>query len=398
MFVSVNLPASLRQPRPRREDFRKAANYHLAVWSEYFRVPMRFCCLRLAGGVAPSSPEKWRNGIIIGATHIGDVLYNTASLPALKAALPNCRWSYVAANPSAQVLQNNPLIDEVISLKDDSDGFRPWLKRSQAQLAPYHFDVALACARGSSWQDLSLAASLGIPNRAGYVHKGFSGLVTHPVSIHTPQPFPAYFRDFVCELTGQTAGAVPSLRPLVYTRPEHEEAVERISAEKGIDWRGQPVLACWVTSRQPNGMWPAEQFLQAIQHVRKRTGCTVIYLGAKSDADQLQRLAAETGSGAFVIAGELDLLSVVALLRRCRAALTTDSGSRHLANAAGIPAYFVRNLSSREIETGVYCATEHDFAPPGLEMLNDAEQAAAFKRIDPREVGEEIVRREFSAR
>ena len=344
----------------------------------------------MAQGVAPSAPAQWRNGLIIGPSHIGDVLYNTASLPALKAGLPDCHWSYAVSGPSAQVLQGNPFLDEVISIKDNSDGFRTWLPRSRKILAPYRFDAVIAYAIGSSWQDLSLAASLGIPNRVGYVHKGFSGLVTHPVSIRFPQPFPVYFRDLVCQLTGQPRETVPTLRPLVYIQPENEASVDRIATEKGIDWKKQPILTCCVTSRQPTGMWPPEQFLKTIQQVRKQVACTIVYLGAKSDAAQLQRLAQETGSDVFVIAGELDLPSVVAFLRRCRAALTTDSGSRHLANAAGLPVFFVRNLNSRQIETGVYLETEHDFAPPGAELIPPGDEKAVFDRVDSAGMAKEV--------
>jgi heptosyltransferase-2 len=391
-------PSARLRPWPRREYFRRKRNYYLAALSEFFRAPLRSYCLSLTGGVAPSPPGQWRSGIIIGPSHIGDVLYNTAALPALRAGLPDCRWSYLVSGPSAEVLQGNPFLERVITIKDDSDGFRPWLKRCRAALAPYHFDAALAYTVGSPWRELGLAASLGIPNRAGYVNKGFSGLVTHPVSIHFPQPFPHYFRDLVCTLTGQPSEVVPSLRPLVYPGPEDEAAADRLAGKIGIEWEKQPVLACWVTSRQPTGMWPPEQFLKTIRHVREKVRCTVVYLGAKSDAEQLRRLAAETpGGDVFVIAGELNLRAVVALLRRCRLALTTDSGSRHLANAAGIPVFFVRNLSSRQIETGTYCATDHDMSPMDLEMLNAEEQAAAFRKIDPAKVGDEIVRLGFSA-
>lgn len=168
--------------------------------------------------------------------------------------------------------------------------------------------------------------------------------------------------------------------------------MDAVSARIGIDWRKQPVLACSVTSRQPSGVWPQDQFLKTIQYVRERVPCTVVYTGAKSDAPQLQRLAELTGPDAFVLAGELDLLAIVALLRRCRLALTSDSGPRHLASAAGIPVFFVRNLSFRREEAGAYAEGDHDMAPKNLELLNPAQQAAAFAAIDPRDVGEEMLR------
>jgi ADP-heptose:LPS heptosyltransferase len=244
----------------------------------------------------------------------------------------------------------------------------------------------------SAWRELAFAAGHGIPNRVGYVYKGFSGLVTHPAAIRVHQPFPAYFRDLVCQLTGAPLASISSLRPHVYPTAAHEQAVEAFRARRGFDWNGPPILACAVTSRQPSGVWPQDSFLEAILQVRQQVRCTVIYFGAESDAADLQRLAERTGPNAHVLAGELDLASVVMLLRRCRAALTTDSGGRHLANAAGTPVVFVRNILFRREEAGAYCDTDHDLAPPDLERVPPDQQAGAFTRISPAMVAQEVAR------
>ena len=329
--------------------------------------------------------------MILGPSHIGDVLYNTASLPALRAGLPDCRWTYVAAGASAQVLRGNPCLEEVVAV-EESENYPAHLARLRALLAPRRFDVALTYASGGNWRELVAAANAGIPNRIGYVHKGFSGLVTHPVTIRFPQPFPAYFRDLVCQLTGANpVTAVPSLRPLVHPTAADEQAVDRVGERLGLNWNA-PILACAVTSRQPSGIWPRERFLESIRHVRERQPCTVIYFGATTDASELRQLADQSGPGAHVLAGDLEPRGVVALLRRCRGALTADSGARHLANAAGIPVVFVRNISFRHVEAGAYCDTDHDMAPPDLELVPPAEEAAAFARIAPVDVAEEVLR------
>jgi ADP-heptose:LPS heptosyltransferase len=151
-------------------------------------------------------------------------------------------------------------------------------------------------------------------------------------------------------------------------------------------------LACAVTSRQPSGIWPADRFLETIRYVRARRSCAILYTGAKSDRSQLEGLAQATGADAFVLAGELDLLPFVALLGRCQAALAPDSGTRHLANAAGIPVVFLRNISFRQAEAGSYCETDHDMVPVDLEMIDAKKQAAAFAAIDPAQVGDEVIR------
>ena len=384
----ISLPASLSHPWPRRRDFRRLGNYGVGVLSECLRGPMRVWARRKCGGVAPSDPREWRRGLIIGPSHIGDVLYNTASLPALRAGLPDCRWTYAASGAAVEVLRGNPCLDEVVAF-EESNTFFDFMAHLRPALASRQFDVVLTYAT-SAWRELFFAALHGIPNRVGYVYKGFSGIVTHPVAIRVPQPFPAYFRDLVCQLTGAPFESIRSLRPHVYPTAAHEEAVEAFRARVGFDWNGPPILACSVTSRQPSGIWPKERFLEAILQVRQQVRCTVIYLGSEADAGDLRELAERTGSGTHVLAGELDLASVVMLLRRCRAALTADSGGRHLANAAGLPVVFVRNILFRHEEAGAYCETDHDMAPPDLEWVPPGQQAEAFARISPAVVAERV--------
>jgi ADP-heptose:LPS heptosyltransferase len=385
----ITLPDSLARPRPRREDFQRAANYRLARLSEISPGLLRWTASRWSGGRRPSPPHAWRRGVILGPSHIGDVLYNTPSLPALRAGLPECRWTYVAAALGAEALRGNPFLEEIVAIGEPRDSAAWANRRREALEKRGAFDVALTYAT-APWSDLLLAARLGIPNRIGYVHKGFSGLVTHPVTIRSPQPFPAYFRDLVLQVTGAAAETISSLRPLVYPSAADETAATEAASRLGLDLN-EPVLACAVTSRQPSGVWPRDRFLESIRHVCARRPCPVLYFGAKSDAAELQELARQTGAGAHVLAGELGLPALAALLRRCRAALTTDSGARHLANAAGLPVVFVRNIGFRREEAGAYCGTDHDLAPDDLSLVPASSQAAAFDRIAPAEVGDRVL-------
>ena len=92
-------------------------------------------------------------------------------------------------------------------------------------------------------------------------------------------------------------------------------------------------------------------------------GIDVVLCGAASDRDVLEALRQDNRIKAPVLAGELGLRALVEFLRGCRAVICPDSGPRHLANAAGVPVFFFRNLRSSRVESGEYCESEHDFAP-----------------------------------
>ncbi len=83
---------------PNRKRFRSSGKYALACGSEVLSPLLR----ALSRSDRETPPQAWRRGLILGADHIGDVLYNTASLAHLRAGLPECHWSYVAEPPAVK--------------------------------------------------------------------------------------------------------------------------------------------------------------------------------------------------------------------------------------------------------------------------------------------------------
>jgi ADP-heptose:LPS heptosyltransferase len=369
-----------------RRRFRSASGYYRALASEAVRPALRLYG-RLATGGRATRPEDWRKGLLIGETHIGDVLYNTASLDPLRRGLPHCDWFYLAERPAAEVLEANHALRGVITRRrprSSSAADRETLDLLRGE----RFDAAICYNSGRYWPDLLLAVRLGIPNRVGYVHNGFSGLVTHPVEIGDPRPYPAYFRGLVAQLVG----APPDwpLRPTVVTTPADERAVDQVWSELRLG-TSRPILACFVTTRQASGSWPPESFAATVRLLEARHDVQVVLSGARADAGLLERLRREHGLSGAVMAGRLSLPSMVAFLRRCRAVLTTDSGPRHLANAAGAPVFFLRNLGYAKHQAGVYCDTEHDLAPDA-ELVPPHLQQGLLRQVTPEQVAETIGR------
>lgn len=366
--------------------FRNARNYHLACLTELAAPALRAFSAARCGKPTPAA--HWRKGLLLGADHIGDVLYNTASLPYLRRGLPNCEWHYLAETPASQILVNNSCIREVfspdVSWKTDFRGFT----RLARKIASRRFDVAICYDSGAYSSNLLLASVAGIPNRVAYTHKGLSGLATLPVSINYPQPFAAYFRDLVSQLTG-----IPptwDLKPRIYETDTDREEAKALWVELGLR-SDLPVVVCFVTTRQASGAWPSETFGETLRIVKQQTDAQVVLCGARSDEAILSEINQQFSLSCAINAGCTGLLPLVAFLKRCAVVLTMDSGSRHLANAAGVPVFFLRNLSFSKVEAGKYCTLETDLAPDA-EFVSREMLSAYFKRVSPTQTAEEIVR------
>lgn len=367
---------------PLATTFHSRKNYLLACGTE-LAAPLLKSYARRFSTAAPAAPHEWRKVLLLGANHIGDLLYRSASLTALKQGLPECVFDYVAPTPACEVLEENPAIRAIHRLENPP---RPGSAEFIA-LRDEKYAAAICYDTGAYHHWLKLAVQLGIPNRVAYVHKGFSGWVTHPITLRYPQPFPSYFRDLVAQLTGQKPEW--SLRPQVFPTVDDDREATTLWQELGLT-HFTPVLACFVTTRQPTGVWPTTHFLETLRLVHAAQPIQIVLCGAESDAATLHTLAQSLGLPCQVNAGRLGLRATVSFLRGCRVALTTDSGPRHLSNAAGIPTVFLRNLRSVKIETGVYLDSEHDLAPD-VESIPPDQQGAYLNRVVPQTVATEIL-------
>ena len=367
-----------------RSHFLTRRNYWAAVGAELAAPALRVAS-RLASGPA-TPPSAWRRGLILGHTHIGDVLYRTCSLPHLRRLLPDCEWDYLAAPLSAPLLRGNPHVASVLPL---NVGERTWRLTDGGfrALRTRGYDVVLCTNSTGHAPDFLLAAALGVPNRVGFTYKGLSGLVTLPVEIPYPAPFPAYFRAMVAQIGG-TPASWPLAPQLEVDDADEREAAAVWEAERLSEAR--VVVACTLTTRQ-RGAWPASYLLGALRQVREEAGAEVVVCGSADEAPQLSRAVREARIDARVLAGRLSLRGFAAFLRRCALLVSADSGPRHIGNAVGTPVAFARNLCMIAEEVGRYCDNEIDLAPAGTERLDPREVPAALARHPIRVVADRIL-------
>jgi ADP-heptose:LPS heptosyltransferase len=354
--------------------FRRKANYHIAWLSEWLGTPFR----RWQPMPVPADERaRWKRGLLFGADHIGDILYGTSSLPALARATPGCAWQHAVRPPANQVLENNPHLQGLLPLPPEDSPAR-W-RETVRVIRAARFDVAICYDSSSYVHNLAAVAAAGVPVRIAYIHKGFSVLATHPVTIRYPQPFAYYFRDLISQVTGETLPGEP--RPVVYPTDNDRREADSLFAALGLD-RSGPVLACSLFSRGRYARYEPLHFIETLRLVVKKVPARLVFICSRAERDMMQTLLAESGLPHAIVAGDLNLRSLACFLGQCRAAFAVDSGIRHLANAVGIPVVFARSLFYVKEEAGRYCSTETDIAPPDVSELPEHENRPEIIAFD----------------
>jgi ADP-heptose:LPS heptosyltransferase len=323
---------------------------------------------------AASSPRDWRRGLILSHSHIGDVLYRTCSLDALADGLPECRWSYLVTPQGAELLQGNAAVEALPLL---SHGSRHPAGPMLQALAQRKFDVVLCTNTFQIGRDLRLGLRLRIANRVAFTFKGWRGLVTHAAPVDFPSPYAAYFAGMVAAVTG--ARRDWPLRPVIRWSEEDRARARQVLDELRI---AGDFVVCAPGTRQP-GAATAEVFARVLRSFQDLSDMRILVAGAPNEYGLLDAVASAVGTRATVLRSALDLGALACLFSHSSAALTQDSGPRHLATAARTPVVFFRNLVVPRIETGVYCAGETDLSPPD-ELLSPEAAVRAHEQTDAR--------------
>ena len=124
--------------------------------------------------------------------------------------------------------------------------------------------------------------------------------------------------------------------PTLWLAPRHEEAVDRLLRD------GPPVLALGPTANWPAKIWPAERFAELALRLTDKNGilpgARIALIGTRGDEEKVRPIVAAIPENRMVnLIGRTDLLTLVAVLKRCALYIGNDSGPLYLSVAAGIP-------------------------------------------------------------
>ena len=274
---------------------------------------------------------------------IGDVVFTTPVVRALRRRFPEARLTYVVEPPAAPVVRGNPHLDTIhivpkrrglARIADDLALAR--------QLRRGRFDVAIDLHGGprSAW--LTWASGAGM--RIGYTVPGRRWMYTHQVPRSpdlTPRHSVLNQWDLLAPLGIE--GCDPARDAVEMAADADADArVGRILAQHGI-LAPHRVVVIHVSAGNPFRRWPAGAFTAlAASLVRRDPDRRVVLVSGPSEQGAAAAIAAAAGaelrtSTGSVLALDLDLPELRALVARAAVYIGGDSGPLHVAATTTTP-------------------------------------------------------------
>ncbi|MBS0629530.1 MAG: glycosyltransferase family 9 protein [Verrucomicrobia bacterium] len=270
-------------------------------------------------------PSKF---LIVSTTGLGDTLWGTPAIRSLRQSFPESTIAVLTSEIGYEVLQHNKHIDEFFVLNSSTIfsllRLLPTLKKQQ-------FDAILVF-HTSQRAVLPFCALLEAPQIIGTagINKDLDFLLTKPLK-KTYQHEIARRLDIIKQVGAHVADY--SLEMML--RKEDEQAAGRFLDTHGIPSH-IPLVGLHPGAKNSFKQWPPECFIEVGRRLVQHLGCQILISGDRSEALLLLDIASKI-PGAIPIAGELNLSTFTALLKKMSLFITNDTGPMHLAFAAKTP-------------------------------------------------------------
>jgi len=248
--------------------------------------------------------------LFISATNIGDAVLSSGLIKRLADEIPNARFTIVAGPAAAPLFSFVPNLDEVIVFakqKDGSHWFDLWRKVRRRRWG------LVVDMRGS-------AISRLVSTKRRAVHRKLTGEPIHKVMEAAR----------VLKIEDEPAA------PYIWSSPEVEAYADDLTAGVG------PILAMAPAANWVGKTWPLERFsrvaMKLLDSGGPLQGGRLMVLGGASERKVVQGLKDCVPRHRFIdLAGQVDLVTAYACLKRARLFVGNDSGTMHLAAASGTP-------------------------------------------------------------
>ena len=310
---------------------------------------VRLLGLRQIGRLYARSPQASRSGsiLLIRPDHLGDVLFLTPALHALRDALPAAHITALLGPWSVDVLRDNPDVDEIRTCR--FPGFERGPK--SGRLAPYRYlletarelrvaayDTAVVL-RCDHWWGAWLAAAAGIPRRLGYDWPETRPFLTQALP-YAPGRHEVEQNSRLLAALASGSGSRPGPLRFAVSGADRAWAGAWLAAHD-VD-PAPPLVARPLVAIHPGAgaavkQWEPQAWAQVAQALVSQRGAQVLLTGSAGERALAGAVAAGLSGGALNVAGDTSLGQLAALQERCSLVLGSDCGPLHVAVASGVP-------------------------------------------------------------
>jgi len=291
-----------------------------------------------------------RRVLIKAVNWLGDIVMSLPAMRAARRAFPEAYLAVLVKQELGGFFDGERWIDEVIgyAVAGGLGGLND-RRKIVGEIRARHFDLAILMP--NSFESALWVTAAGVPRRAGYALDARGPMLTHKAA-PPRDALEGHQVHYWLAMIRETLGIEGDANDLAIAADAKHVTTMR-------KWLGThrrkpdaPLLAIAPAAAYgPAKEWPAKKFAAVIDALAERIGAECVLVGAPSERQKCEEVAALSSSSALVSAGETSIGELIALLSISSGFVGNDSGCMHLAAALGIPTIAVFG-STNPMRTG----------------------------------------------
>lgn len=289
--------------------------------------------------------QKSKRILFINPFGIGDVLFTTPVLRAVKAAYPDSFIGYWCNARTEGLLKNDPHIDKIFALSrgDIKKVYKKSLWRGLKEslrlatdIRREHFDISLDFSLDYRYSLIS--KFLGIKKRLGFNYKGRGRFLTDRIDIdgYSDKHVVEYYLGLLDAVGVASQGKNLELTVCDVDKKEADDLLAGLGVLQGGMLIGiaPGAGASWGKDAALK-RWPELKFKALAEELCRRFNAKIVLLGDESEAGLTARISALPADNILDLAGKLSLSGLAAVINRLGLLIANDGGPLHIAVALG---------------------------------------------------------------
>ncbi len=293
-----------------------------------------------------ASPQDIRSILILEyVLPLGCCVHLTPLYEAIRSARPNVTISVATRGLGCALLRHHPAIDHLIETPDPFLDLPSAARGLRLELRNRQIDPDYVVTGASDQRTrIGLLAALACRGLRG-------GFTQAPSLYHRPLRVNRDLSLIDNNLrVAAVLGADSSHRePRVFFSNADLQCARMLVAEVNPSRKPLLVLVTQTSGGQRTN-WHAERFARVIEHADAVLGCTVMYVGTRSEAEAIEELRARTGGIGVSLAGRTSPTQLAALLALSDCMVSLDTGTMHVGRAVGVPMVVISPSWQKPVE------------------------------------------------
>ncbi len=253
-----------------------------------------------------------RKFLIIRFSSIGDIVLTTPVIRCLKKQLPESEIHYLTKSQFLPVLEDNPHIDKIFTIRENIGEVLPDLKNQE-----YEMIIDLH----KNFRSKGTIINLRRPAR-GFDKINFQKWLMVNFKINRLPPVHIVDRYFQAV---ESLGVMNDGLGLAYFIPEKDEV-----NVKNLPGSIKDGYIAWVIGgKHKTKIYPEDLIIETI----KNSPRTFVLLGGPEDAEKGNRIEKATGNRVFNACGKFNINQSASLVKQALKVITNDTGLMHIAAA-----------------------------------------------------------------